>query len=362
MAKNVIALCKQPATIGHAFLAENVNGGFTDNIIGIYSYHGVVIKSQNVRCGSVAGYMASVDCVIIKSDTYAPGGDIQIASVLCARYLPNCSPHYPPGIPNYGLYFNPGTADFTGPVQIAQITVKGCDNAVAGLGASAVDIQIGSITADGFTGTMSKAVTFGFTGQFHRINIGNLICNNVVDAVYYKHANTLAQNPQMHIGCMQVTNATGIAVTAAGYAKVIIDSLELDSVAMAYNFADTTAKIRVGVAVMNAVTFMFQSGVPLSANWVDFGGGNPAFLVDLHNYKVRARGLVKANAGATGTISSLLPALRPSQTARFIAYKNTGTRTFALIGIDPALGIVLDDGTAPATGNYVSLENIMWDI
>lgn len=361
-AKNVISLCKQSGTVGHAFLAEGFNGGFIDNVIGIYSIHATVIKSQNVRAGSISGYMSAGEGLIIKSDTYAPCGDIQIASVWTARYLPNCTPHATPSIPNRGLYLHPATANFTGPIQIGNVVDRGANNSVSGDTLIGTDIQIGSINSDGFTGATNYAVNFGSSGAFRRINIGQLICNNVVNGVYANHPAAAAGEPQINIGSMQVTFASGAAITAAGFAKVTVDSLEMKGVATAYNYADASAKIRVGNAIMNNVTNIFQSAVALAANWVNFGGGNPDFIVDLHNYKVRARGLVKANAGAGGVISSLITAIRPTQTARFLAYKNTGSRTFALIGIDPALGIVLDDGTAPATGNYVSLENIMWEI
>jgi hypothetical protein len=362
MANNVIALCKESMTVGHAFLAEGFDGGFMDNIIGIYSIHATVIKAQNVRVGSIAGFMASGEGLIIKSDSYAPGGDIQIASVLCDRNLPNCTPHSAPTIPYYGLFLNPASQNFTGPIQIGSVVAKGSDNGFAASGLVGVDIQIGSVITDGLTGTMRYAVNIGGIGQFRRINIGQLICNNVVDALLYKHPNAAIDDPHLHIGSMQVTNASGIAVAAYDYAKVIIDSLDLKSVAMAYNFASGNAKILIGNAALELVTYIFQSEIGLAANWINYGNSTSSFKADLHGYGVRIMGLVKAEAGAAGVISSLIPSLRPKNALRFIAYKNNGTLTTALIGIDPALGIVLDDGASPATGNYVSLDGITWPL
>lgn len=361
-AENVIALCKQSLTVGHAFLAEGFDGGYIDNVIGIYSIHATVIKSQNVRVGSIAGYMASGEGLIIKSNAYSPCGNIQIASVVCERNLPNCAPHSTPTIAKHGLYLEPSDAYFTGPIQIGSVVAKGSAQGVSAGGLVGTDIQIGSVIADGFGGAMRFGVNLGDTGQFRRINIGSLICNNVVDALYYKHPNVDTGEPMLHIGSMQVTYCSGIAVTAKGHAKVVIDSLELAYVAMAYNIADTTARILVGNAVMTDVVHIFQSAIPLSSQWGNFGGANPSFAVDLHDYRVRVTGLVVATAGAGSVISSLLPALRPSLARRFIAYKNNGARTFCLIGVDPTLGIVLEDGTAPATGDYISLENVMWEI
>lgn len=363
-AKGVITLCKESNTVGHSFLAEGFNGGFVDDIIGIYSVHAVVIKAQNVRGGTVSGFMASVDNVIFKSDAYAPGGDIQLNAVLGARILPNCTPHSEPVIANYGLYFHPATANFTGPIQVGSVTCKGSSHGVAGNTLIGVDIQLGQVITDGFTGEMLYAVDFGSTGKFRRITIGSLICNNVVDALYVKHAaDPTTTDPQVHIGSMHVTHASGIAITAAESAVITVDSLELKKVAMAYNFASKQAKIRVGAARMNEVQYVFQNPITLNAGWSNCGAGNSSFGVFLHDYGVKVKGLLIAGAGATGTISPLLESIRPQENLRFPSYKRVaGSGAFCLVGVDASIGLLIDDGAAPTQGSLYSVDGIGWNI
>lgn len=363
-AKGVITLCKESNTVGHSFLAEGFNGGFVDDIIGIYSVHAVVIKAQNVRGGTVSGFMASVDNVIFKSDAYAPGGDIQLNAVLGARILPNCTPHSEPVIANYGLYFHPATANFTGPIQVGSVTCKGSSHGVAGNTLIGVDIQLGQVITDGFTGEMLYAVDFGSTGKFRRITIGSLICNNVVDALYVKHAaDPTTTDPQVHIGSMHVTHASGIAITAAESAVITVDSLELKKVAMAYNFASKQAKIRVGAARMNEVQYVFKNPITLNAGWSNYGAGNSSFGVFLHDYGVKVKGLLIAGAGATGTISPLLESIRPQENLRFPSYKRVaGSGAFCLVGVDASIGLLIDDGAAPTTGSLYSVDGIGWEL
>lgn len=363
-AKGVITLCKESNTVGHSFLAEGFNGGFVDDIIGIYSVHAVVIKAQNVRGGTVSGFMASVDNVIFKSDTYAPGGDIQLNAVFGARTLPNCTPHSAPVIANYGLYFHPATANFTGPIQVGSVTCKGSSHGVAGNTLTGVDIQLGQVIVDGNTGQMLYGVDFGSTGKFRRITIGSFICNNVVDALYVKHAaDPTATDPQVHIGSMHVTNATGIAITAADSAVITVDSLELKKVAMAYNFASQQAKIRIGAARLSEVNHIFQNPITLNAGWSNYGAGNSSFEVFLHDYGVKVKGLLIAGAGATGTISPLLASIRPQENLRFPSYKRVaGAPAFCLVGVDAVIGLLIDDGAAPTQGSWYSVDGLGWNI
>lgn len=125
-ARNVIGLLKDSATVGHGVLIENVNGGCLEgDIIGVYGVHGVVIKSENMTCDNLKGFMTSVDGVIFKSDTYARGGNVQVNNAVSERELPNCTPHSAPDIAEYGIYFNPETDNFSGPIQVSNIRVRG---------------------------------------------------------------------------------------------------------------------------------------------------------------------------------------------------------------------------------------------
>jgi hypothetical protein len=216
-ARNVIGLCRDSLSVGHAFLMEGIDGGFVDNVVAIYGVHGVVFKSKNMRGGAVAGWMASTDNVIFKSDTYAAGGNISLATVECRTYAPNCAPWSTPSPAKYGVYLNPATASFDGPIQIGAVKVYGADRGVYISGDAnfaITDVQFGSLLADGYTGAMTVALDF-ITCRAQRIQIGSMIANNAIAGVQW-NASSLADNAQhqVSIGTCKLTNISGFAVRA----------------------------------------------------------------------------------------------------------------------------------------------------
>lgn len=360
IAKNVISLCKESLSVGHAFLAEGFNGGYIDNVIGIYSIHATVIKAQNVKVGSISGYMASGEGLIIKSDTYAPGGDVQIANLTAARYLPKCTPHSQPSISKVGLYIQPATRVLTGPVQIANIVVKGAENGILADGMIGPDLQFGNVILDGYTGLMKFGVKIGATGAFRRIGISNLICSNVDDAVYYNHPQQDNTDPQLHINAMQVTFCKGIVVTSNGYGRVTIDNLEVFRAGLCYNFATDTSRIYVGNFKGTEVTKMFHNPPGLNSGWTRYGQTGTEYNLYLGGYKACIGGLLAGTSNASSVIADLPTYLKPSSPYRFLSYCKTTTRGYCLIGVDPVAGLVLNEGDSVTLAQQVSLENVSW--
>jgi hypothetical protein len=364
-AENVIGLLSRPGSLGHAMLMEGIDGGFVDNVVGVYGVHAVVFKSKNIRGGAVAGWMASTDNVIFKSDTYAAGGNISLATVECRTYAPNCAPWSTPSPAKYGVYLNPATASFDGPIQIGAVKVYGADRGVYISGDAnfaVTDVQFGSLLADGYTGAMTVALDF-ITCRAQRIQIGSLIANNAIAGVQW-NASSLADNAQhqVSIGTCKLTNISGFAVRAQTYGRIRIDTLEMTNCAQAY-LCDDAARLMIGSETLIGVTQKWGSTAPaLSGAWSNFGTGNSTFDVGFKNYGVHIKGLVAAGASPSGTIASLPAYLRPTEDKRFPGYLNAaGARSFALIGVGNSTGTIqLNDNTAPTAGNYVSVDGVAW--
>lgn len=364
---NVIGLLKDSSTVGHGILLEAIDGGYVDNAIGIYGVHGLVIKSNNMRIGSIAGYMASTDNVIFKSDAYAPGGNIQVDSVTSERNLPNCVPHTTPAVCQYDVYFNPETANFYGPIQIGSIKSRGGQFAV-NFGSvnlkSGPDISIGSIDADGIGGATEWALFCANFGLFPRLSIGSINAKNCTNGVFSRFTSqTDSGNAQTAIGSLKLTNCTDLGIYCTDYARLSIGTVEMFGVGAAYYQSDSSV-LKIGTERLVGVTNKWGVYPPtINTGWSDFGSGNSTWSVFYDSNRVYLKGLVTASAGAGGIILNLPKYLRPSEGMRFTGYSNVaGVATFCLIGVSTSGGVSINDGVAPAAGTYVSLDGISWKI
>jgi hypothetical protein len=362
-AKDVIGLCKYPSTLGHAFLSEGYDGGYIDNVIGIYSVHACVIKSQNVRVGSIQGYLSSGEGLIIKTDTYTDCGKIQIDSVYTSNVLHNCVPHELPQFSKHGVLFLSNLVPFTGPIQVSKIISLGATDGVefiGGAGVGGTDIQIGLLLTDGFTGSMDRGLSIGRAGDFRRIEIGEFICNNAIDGFYCSHSSANYDESQVTIANMAVQNISGSALTVDNHAEINIGNITGDNVATLYKYVGVNSRITVGTENVNRVTAKFNPPVELSNGWVNYGGANDVFSVKLANGRVEMSGLIKATNPLTDKITSLIPNLMPQSDKRFLAYKNDGVRNFSLVNVDKINGVGIDDGTVPILDTYISLDAVSW--
>jgi hypothetical protein len=354
-ARNVIALCRDSSTLGHAMLMEGIDGGDVDNLVAIYGGHGIVFKSKNIRGTRVAGYAQSGQGVLFKSDTIASCEKIMLASVEGSRNPPGVTLWSAAPIPsNGGVFINP-YSNALGQIQIGQVKSFGTNRGLnfdGTVGMTGADIQIGSVLCDGYTGTMDYAV-IGQHATFERVQIGQVIANNANQAVYWEGADTL------EIGNLRATQIANYGVMAIGNGRVRVGSVKFTTCGSAY-YCDDTARIYVGTEELANVTTKWARTPPsLVAKWANYGGGNSTFDVILSNYKVELKGLIKAAAGATASMVSLPVYLRPPESRRLPGYVNNGG--FVLIGIgSDATGVELNDGTAPSTGDYVSVDDIAW--
>ncbi|QLY63129.1 hypothetical protein HV211_07030 [Citrobacter freundii] len=371
-AKNFIGLLKDSATVGHGVLIENANPCFlAGDIIGYYGVHGVVIKSENVTGGNLHGYMNSVDGVIFKSDTYARGGNIQINNVVSERYPPNCTPHSAPAIPEYGVYFNPETSNFTGPIQLGNIRVRDAKYGIIGssvAGSTGADIQLGGIDIDGLNSSGGEwGIFLANFGQFPRLSFGNVNIKNMKNGVYNRYSDTTSSgNAQTTIDSLKLTAIQSIGISTAENSKLTIGSVDMFNVLTAY-YQGNDSTLKIGTESLVGVTTKWGNGPYIvGPGWSNVAGGNSTLDVVYSGYEVKLKGLIQAGSGVTGNILTLPGYLRPMESLRFIAYKNTGgsggTRGVCMIGVSSSGIVSIDDDTAPEVGSYISLDGIGWKL
>lgn len=65
----------------HAMLVENTNGAYISNVNLIYNQHGLVLKGTNATIVGVNSQGHSVDSVLVKSDSYAPSGSVNLSHI-----------------------------------------------------------------------------------------------------------------------------------------------------------------------------------------------------------------------------------------------------------------------------------------
>ena len=370
-AQNVNGLLKDSATVGHGMLFEGIDGGYIDNATGVYGVHGLVIKSQNMRIGSINGYMASVDNIIFKSDAYALGGNITCASVMAGRYLPNCTPHSAPAISSFGVYFNPATANFSGPIQIANMQSRDAQYPVMfsndNAGKVGPDIQFGLVDIDcNNAPTNDYAIFCANFGTYPRMHFASINIKNCKNGAFFRYPDSESSGvPQLTVGAFKATYLSGDAITIADFARVHIDSVEVFGAENAYAFADVTSLLTVNKERLS-VTNKFKGFKPrLAAGWTNFDATNSTFDIALNANKVCLRGLLSYNTatGSGGLITALPPALRPAKAIRLPGYKNVGgVAQSCMIGIASSGLVTIDEGKAPATGSFVSIDGVEWEL
>lgn len=367
-ARNVIGLLNNSATVGHAILIENVNGGCLEgDIIGIYGVHGVVIKSENINGDNLRGYMNKTDCVIFKSDTFAPGGNVQVSNVIAEVNLPNCTPHTPPAVSESGIYFNPELQNYTGPIQIGNVRVRDAKYSILGgssTGTVGADIQISNVDIDGAGGSTEWAIFMANLGNFPRLSFGNVNIKNVKNAVYIRYGDgNSSGNAQTTIDSLKITQSSSIGVLTDGYAKLKVGSVDMFGVQTAYYQGDDSS-LKIGSESLIGVTTKFgKNPCALSEGWSNYGGDNSKFDIVYSGYEVKLKGLILAGVGVTGNILNLPEYLRPTESIRLIAYKNAGgVGGTCLIGVSSSGIISIDDGIAPPVGTFISLDGISWKL
>jgi len=369
-AKNIRCLLRDSLSYGHAVLQEAFIGGNIDNVVGMYGLHAHVIKASKVDVGFVAGYGASVDNVIVKSDTYAVGGDITALSVITDKAPPNTTPWSTPAQSEYGLLFNPATANLSG-VRIAIAKLAGATRLIGSDGdiSKTLDnVKIDQLELDG-TGT-TLALSVGFLGvMLSRIRLGKVTISNTVDGIAYQQGTEAGDygSEPLVIDSLSFSGViSGRAIQAIGYGRISIDTLRANGVIGTLYAIDDTARVFVGAEDLAAsITTKWGLNAPsLASGWAQIPGYS-TFSINLSGYGVSMRGLVSPT-GSSATVVNLPPYLRPSESIRLAAIARNGSavdsmRLVKVGGADVVMSINDGSGITGAE-NFLSLDGLNWSI
>jgi hypothetical protein len=370
-ARNVVALLKDPGSYGHAMLMEGFDGGVIDNVVGMCGIHALVIKAKNVTVGSIAGYSASTDHVILKSDSYANGNNIKIDTVECNKAPPGVTPWFVPVQATYGLFLNPATASMD-TVKISKARLFGATTllrATGPAGNNLDNLMIGQLEIEGYG--LANPVAVNFDGlNFYRCKLGQVTINNVADGIAYTQtaaAGSYGADPFVIDSVSFGGTISMRALQAIGYGRFVIHHMRAaGTIATLYSISDT-ARVHVGREEIsgNGVTTKFggANAPALTAGWKQFAG-NQAFNVKLENYGVVFQGLLQPVNGGTPAVVSLPVYLRSSAPTRMTAAGRNAGGQYAPVLISSApdvTSLLLNEGqNVTGAETWLSLQGVRY--
>jgi hypothetical protein len=362
-ARNLIGLNRDSQSYGHAVLLEGFSGGILENVIGMYGVHAMVIKASDVAATFVAGYGASSDHVILKSDSYAIGSNIKIDTVETDFQPPGIrAPWSAPATADYGLFLNPATYDMSG-VKIGKLRAKGAKALLRATGTTADrnldNVQFGAVELEGFG--VSTPIGMHFDGaKFNRVRIGTMTITNVPDGIAYKQSIGFADDA-LEIGTVTMENISLRGIQALTYGRVVVNVLKVRNCTTLYAI-DDTARVHIGRESLSSVGTKFGLNPPsLTDGWQQIAGFS-AFAVGLHGYGVTLQGLLQPTGAPSPNVVNLPPYLKPAESVRLLTVgRNSanvdGPILVGLGGGDATLKIN-DGASIVGAENFLSLDNL----
>jgi hypothetical protein len=311
----------------------------------------------------VAGYGASSDDVILKSDSYAIGQNIKLDTVETDFMPPGITaPWSAPATAAYGLFLNPATYDMAG-VKIGKLRVKGAQALIRATGTTTDrnldNVQIGAIEAEGFG--VTNPIGFYFDGaKFNRIRIGTMTITNCSDGLAYKQITGFSDDG-MEIGTLTMENISLRGIQALSYGRVVVNVLKARNVTTLYNIEDT-ARVHIGRESLSSVGTKFGLNAPsLTAGWQQLAGFS-TFAVGLHGYGVTLQGLLQPTGTPSAAVVNLPPYLQPAESIRLMTVGRNASNVDGPILVSIGGGattLTINDG-AGITGaqNFLSLDNL----
>lgn len=362
-ARNLICLNRDSQSYGHALLMEGFSGGIIENVIGMYGIHATVIKASNVSATFVAGYGATTDDVILKSDSYAIGQNIKIDTVETDFMPPGISaPWSTPATADFGLFLNPATYDLTG-VKISKLRLKGARALIRATGTTSDrnldNVQLGEVEIEGFG--VSNPIGFNFdNAKFNRVRIGSMTVTNVADGIAYKQVTGFADDA-MEIGSLTMENVSLRGLQALSFGRIVVNVLKARNVTTLYNI-ENTARVHIGRESLSSVGTKFGLNPPsLTAGWTQIQGFS-SFAIAMHGYGVTLQGMLKPSGTPSSDVINLPPYLQPAEAIRVGAECRNASNVNGRVQV--ALGggsttLKINDG-AGITGaeNFLSLDDI----
>lgn len=365
--RNVVGLNRDSASVGHGVLLEGFDGAVIENVTGMYGIHPMVVKGKNVRGTHIAGWAASSNQVIFKSDGYAHCGNIKFDTVEGGFAPPGVTPWSPAAVAAYGLLLNPAT-DHMDTIKIGSLRMGGALQLLAANSAQAKNLDSVMIGRAEFEGTgtgNSIGVNLAPNIAYSRIRMGAVTVSNTKDGVAYSQAYQFIKPDALEIDSLTLENLTLRGIQALAHGRIKIGRLRAVSVNTLYAIADT-ARVLVGAEEALSITTKFENGPTLAAGWAQHPGASQ-FAIRLDGYGVRISGLLKPTAGtATGDVINLPPYLRTVDATRRLAYgsNGAGVTTPVLVNVDGGYAKLAINNGANFVGaeTYLSLDGISYPV
>lgn len=361
-AKNLIGLCYDSHTIGHAVLMEGINGGFIDNVVGCGATHACVIKSMNIAAGAIAGYGANTNNVIIKSDSYAVAKNIAIDQIDASKQPPGTSHWSPPVQPTHGVLLNPYDTIMES-VHIGTVRAKYASTLfmIDSPNNYITDVlTIGAMDLNGYGATGVMALNLDDASVKRSVKIGDIVISNVADGAAF---NSPANSP-FKIGSISLTNISLRALQSHGSSRVVVDSIQNQGTTNILYEVDDYARISVGKEYLGGqISVKFSKNAPaLDSSWGNVAG-NAAFRVILEGYGVVISGLVAPYGGGDVKVCSLPKYLLPTESIRLpvIAKGKSGVSTICANASSTTGGILINEGVnSNGAETWLSLNSLSW--
>ncbi|WP_318371676.1 hypothetical protein [Enterobacter sp.] len=369
--RNVVGLMYNSQAIGHAVLTEGYTGGRLDNIIGIYGYHGAIVKGCDVFATAIYTYGQSANGLIVKADQFSNCGNVWVEHYH-ARKPKGTTPWSDPAYVTNAVSVDPNAVAFNGPISIFTK-------------ASAPVNHVNLQGLQPLTGVNLKMVTDGLADNgaivteypliapganlINRIEVESMQVTNCNHIVYMAQPSANPSN-QLHIKSIQAANITNAGLYALDNAEITVDYLEVDVIKSLY-FMTALGKIWVGKAKpkrMTGPTFMSDGGgvsPSLAPGWVQ-AGDNEKYEFYLQDYKACVKGFLQATTGATANVIVIPTPLKPKSPPRLPVMMITTAPTIHWVSVvDDVDGVTgrlrTGDGALPASTNYLSLSGVSWD-
>lgn len=383
--KNVICLNHSSATEGHGLLIEGVQGVYLENVQGMYGKHGAVVKANDVAGTYVAGWGASINDVVLKSDIYASCKNVKISILEADLAPPGTTPWSAPAVAQNAFLTNPAGGDMQG-IKIGIARLRGAKILASGYGAT-LDVapsdgtpsdvaplynldnfHIASVEAEGEG--IEDAIGLYFRDmKMSRVTVGSATINNVAEGVGYKqHISAGGFGAgALVIGTLRLGGAiSGRGIQALQYGRIVIDHLFVNGKTTYLYDIDDTARVDIGWPSITAeVTQIFKNAPPaLTSGWQEFGGTASSFRVMLAGYGLVVTGYLKPVGAGSPLVFSLPPYLRTAQATRRLTYgQGVGPANNAvLVNTDPGLaGMAINNNINIAGAEIaLSLDGIAW--
>lgn len=338
----VRGLARGPAALVHGILVEAITEGSFQFMEGANAFHAAVIKSSGLRGQYFGGYEANGESAILKSDSYAPMGNLQIDQVYGVNGIGAKDS-------GFGLLIDavssPGTK-----IQIGSANVVGKANGlgIRSNGASLTDVDVGALHSEGCD------VGIVYSGDVRRTKVRSA---NILNSVYGVITDAGVTSLSNSIDTISINGATD-GFNMQGVLRV--GHADFENVSnQCVNYTAVAARLLLGGKRFGpSVASFWNQQVALVNSWVNDSSATP-FIISQSGNRITLSGWIRS--GTSATVATLTTQTRPTSNKRFAARGLNGSSEVSvtvLVNASTGALTIPDYASAPT---LISLDGIEWD-